>query len=70
MDKVWEAIKNFFVKIWEYICEGYKIYDGFIHSLFPDQLGDLVVGVINIGVAVLIVVILTKAAFTTRSGEN
>lgn len=42
------------------------MYSDFVHSILPNELGDLAVWVINIAVISLIVVGIAKAAFRTN----
>lgn len=65
-----DFMKQFFVGLWEAIVKYYMIYNDFIHSIFKDQLGDLVVGLIDITVAVLIVLSIGRFAFTAKEGTN
>jgi len=63
-------MKNFFTNIWEGLVNIYNIYSNFVHSIFPGQLGNLVVGVIDILVVGAIVIYIGKIAFTSKNGEN
>ncbi len=56
--------------LWEKICLGYSYYSGFIHSIIPSQLGDLVEYCLDIAVACLIVKLVASAAFHTKGGDN
>lgn len=53
--------------VWATITSWYQAYSGFVHSIFPSALGDLVVWVINIAVACLIVKLVATVAFKTKS---
>lgn len=59
-----------FKDIWEAIVIGYSYYSGFVHSIFPSQLGDLVEYCIDIAVACLIIKGVSSAAFHTRGGNS
>lgn len=63
-------MKQFFQDLWLKICELYSMYSGFIHSIFPSQLGDLVEYILDIAVACLIIKLVAGAAFHTKTGEN
>ena len=63
---VWSAVSNFFVSIWEKLVSYYNIYFDYVHSIFPDKLGDFVVYFVNLAVIVLIVWLVAKAAFRTK----
>ena len=60
---------NIFKGLWEAIVNIYMMYSDFIHSIFPAELGNLVEGCIDIAVAVLVVKLVSDAAFKTKSGE-
>ena len=51
------------------IVNYYNIYSDFIHSIFKDQLGDLVEYVLDIAIAVIIVKAIAGIAFKTP-GDN
>lgn len=53
--------------LWAHICEWYQMYSGFIHSIFPSQLGDLVEGVLDIAVACLVIKVVSSVAFGTKN---
>ncbi len=56
--------------IWEKVCIGYSYYSGFIHSIFPSQLGDLVEYCLDIAIACLIIKAVASAAFHTKGGND
>ena len=59
-------MKEFFTNLWEQIVSLYGAYFDFVHSIFPDKLGDYIVYLIDLAVGVLIVWLIAKAAFRTR----
>lgn len=59
-------MKQFFIGIWEVLVKYYTIYNDFIHSIFKDQVGDLVVGLIDIFVVVGIVLLIGRYAFEPK----
>ena len=59
-------MKEFFTGIWDQLVSWYGIYFDFVHSIFPGQLGDYIVYLIDLAVVVLIVWLVAKAAFRTR----
>ena len=59
-------MKEFFTNIWEQIVSAYWAYFDFVHSIFPDQLGDYIVYLIDLAVAVLVVWLIARAAFSTK----
>ena len=56
----------FMKTIWEEIVKYYTVYSDFIHSIFPSQLGDLVVYLIDIVVIVLIIKMIASLAFGNK----
>ncbi len=57
------SIQEFFYGIWEAIVNFYQGYSEAVHSVFPDQGGDLVVMLINVGVIALILKLVAFDAF-------
>ena len=55
-------------KIWTETVKLYASYSGFIHGIFPEELGDFVEYMIDIVLAVLIVRFIGKAAFHKGDG--
>lgn len=62
-------MKKVFSDIWEGILKYYMIYSNFVHSIFPAELGDLVVFLIDMVVAVGIVFLVAKSAFGSKTGS-
>ena len=60
-------MKDFFSDIWQHLVGYYAAYYEFIHSIFPDKLGDYIVYLIDLAVVVLIVWLIAKAAFSNRN---
>lgn len=56
--------------IWAQLVVIYGYYSGFIHSILPGQLGDLLEYCLDIAIACLIVKSIAGAAFHTRGGNN
>ena len=61
-----DYMKEFFTGVWEQLLSWYAAYFEFVHSIFPDKLGDYVVYLIDLAVTILIVWLVAKAAFSTR----
>ena len=59
-------MKEFFMELWSTIVNYYMIYSDFIHSIFRAQVGDLVEGLIDLGVVVAIVLAVARFAFASR----
>lgn len=59
-------MKEFFTNAWEQIVSIYAAYTDFIHSIFRDELGDYIILLINLAVAVFLIWLIAKAAFRTR----
>lgn len=59
-------ILNIFADIGAELVNAYARYSGFIHSIFPDQIGDLVEYIVDIGIIVIFVKIISSYAFTTK----
>ena len=60
-------MKEFFKGLWEQMASLYAAYFEFVHSIFPDQLGDYIVYLIDLTVIILVVWLLAKLAFQTKS---
>lgn len=60
-------MKEFFKGLWEQLVSIYAAYYEFIHSIFPDQLGDYIVYLIDLTVIILVVWLLARIAFQTKS---
>ena len=56
-------------KIWNEIVKFYGEYSAFIHSIAPDELGNLIEYVIDIIVAALLIRIIGGAAFHKKDGS-
>ena len=65
-DNALVSIGEFFTNLWAKLVELYAMYSDFVHSIFPDKLGDYFVYLIDLAVIVLIVWLVAKAAFRTR----
>lgn len=57
---------NFFQKLWAALVDLYSRYSSFIHSILPDQAGDLLEYLIDIAVAVAILKLASTFAFGSR----
>ena len=56
-------------RIWAETVKLYASYSGFIHSIFPEELGDFVEYMIDIVLVILIIRIIGKAAFSKGDGS-
>lgn len=54
-------------KIGDFIANLWNAYSEFIHSIFPNELGDFAEYIIAIVVAVIVVKIVSSIAFRTKS---
>lgn len=59
---------NFFQKLWAALVDLYSRYSSFIHSILPDQAGDLLEYLIDIGIAIVILKLVSSFAFGSREG--
>ncbi len=59
---------NFFQKFWAALVDLYSRYSSFIHSILPDQAGDLLEYLIDIGIAIVILKLVSSFAFGSREG--
>ena len=57
---------NFFQKLWAALVDLYSRYSSFIHSILPDQAGDLLEYLIDIGIAIVILKLVSSFAFSSR----
>ena len=57
---------NFFQKLWAALVDLYSRYSSFIHSILPDQAGDLLEYLIDIGIAIVILKLVSSFAFGSR----
>ena len=57
---------NFFQKLWAALVDLYSRYSSFIHSILPDQAGDLLEYLIDIAIAVAVLKLASSFAFGSR----
>ena len=62
-------MSEFFNNLWTSLVNIYGMYSDFVHSIFPSQLGDLVVYLLDIVIVIAIVKIVASFAFTTKGGD-
>lgn len=57
------SIFDFFNKLWSILINYYNLYSNFIHQMFPNEAGDFVLIIINVIIFVLVIKLLSGAAF-------
>ena len=64
-----EKVIEFFKNIGAALVGAYVAYSDFIHSILPNQAGDLVEAIIDVSVGVILLKVIGGAAFHTREND-
>lgn len=64
-----EKIIEFFKNIGLALVDAYVKYSDFIHSILPNQAGDLAEAIIDVAVGVALLKLIGSAAFHTREND-
>lgn len=60
---------NLLKNLWDTIVNCYLLYSGFIHSILPGAIGDLIEGLLDIAIVCLIIKIIASYAFHSKTNE-